>query len=209
VRTRDRFPAVGSKRFEFDNRLPASRDNERARPTRVVATRAAPATPPTHKPRRAPRIQALPPDARSLRWRPIRLPSVRPASSLPWRSLRGIRIHQHGFQPDGSSSPTPGTTSRKLAPRRTSDRASDRHCAQRNRFRSRSDPHWRHLRLRRRLFVTGTALFGASSLACGLAGSEDVLIGARLAQGLGAAMLTPAALSILTTTFADGRLSAR
>src|SRR5262249_27355618 len=48
---------------------------------------------------------------------------------------------------------------------------------------------------RRRLFVTGTALFGASSLACGLAGSEGVLVGARLAQGLGAAMMTPAALS--------------
>jgi len=58
---------------------------------------------------------------------------------------------------------------------------------------------------RRRLFVTGTLLFGASSLACGLAGSEGVLIGARLAQGLGAAMMTPAALSILTTTFAEGK----
>jgi MFS family permease len=58
---------------------------------------------------------------------------------------------------------------------------------------------------RRRLFVAGTLLFGASSLACGLAGSEGVLIGARLAQGLGAAMMTPAALSILTTTFAEGK----
>jgi EmrB/QacA subfamily drug resistance transporter len=58
---------------------------------------------------------------------------------------------------------------------------------------------------RRRLFVTGTLLFGTSSLACGLAGSEGVLIGARLAQGLGAAMMTPAALSILTTTFAEGK----
>jgi len=57
---------------------------------------------------------------------------------------------------------------------------------------------------RRRLFVAGTLLFGASSLACGLAGSEAVLIGARLAQGLGAAMMTPAALSILTTTFSEG-----
>src|SRR5262245_51587475 len=54
---------------------------------------------------------------------------------------------------------------------------------------------------RRRLFVAGTALFGVSSLACGLAGSEGMLVGARLAQGLGAAMMTPAALSILTTTF--------
>jgi EmrB/QacA subfamily drug resistance transporter len=58
---------------------------------------------------------------------------------------------------------------------------------------------------RRRLFVTGTLLFGASSLACGLAGSEVVLIGARLAQGLGAAMMTPAALSILTTSFTEGK----
>src|SRR5262249_42962735 len=54
---------------------------------------------------------------------------------------------------------------------------------------------------RRRLFAAGTRLFGASSVACGLAGSEGLLIGARLAQGLGAAMMTPAALSILTTTF--------
>jgi EmrB/QacA subfamily drug resistance transporter len=57
---------------------------------------------------------------------------------------------------------------------------------------------------RRRLFVAGTLLFGASSLACGLAASEGVLVGARLAQGLGAAMMTPAALSILTTTFSEG-----
>jgi EmrB/QacA subfamily drug resistance transporter len=57
---------------------------------------------------------------------------------------------------------------------------------------------------RRRLLVAGTALFGFSSLAGGLAGSEGVLIGARLAQGLGAAMMTPAALSILTTSFPDG-----
>jgi EmrB/QacA subfamily drug resistance transporter len=58
---------------------------------------------------------------------------------------------------------------------------------------------------RRRLFVAGTALFGISSLACGLAGSEGLLVGARLAQGLGAAMMTPAALSILTTTFTEGK----
>jgi len=54
---------------------------------------------------------------------------------------------------------------------------------------------------RRRLFVAGTSLFGITSLVCGLAGSEGVLIGARLAQGVGAAMMTPAALSILTTSF--------
>jgi EmrB/QacA subfamily drug resistance transporter len=54
---------------------------------------------------------------------------------------------------------------------------------------------------RRRVFVAGTLLFGLSSLVCGLAGTEAVLIGARLSQGLGAAMMTPAALSILTTSF--------
>src|ERR1700691_2489332 len=54
---------------------------------------------------------------------------------------------------------------------------------------------------RRRLLVAGTSLFGISSLVCGLAGSQGVLIGARLAQGIGAAMMTPAALSILTTSF--------
>ena len=58
---------------------------------------------------------------------------------------------------------------------------------------------------RRRLFVAGTALFGLSSLVGGLADSQGVLIGARLAQGLGAAMMTPAALSILTTTFHEDR----
>jgi MFS family permease len=46
---------------------------------------------------------------------------------------------------------------------------------------------------RRRLLVAGTSLFAISSLAAGLAGSEAVLIAARLAQGLGAAMMTPAA----------------
>ena len=54
---------------------------------------------------------------------------------------------------------------------------------------------------RRRLLVAGTTLFGISSLVCGLAGSEGVLIGGRLAQGIGAAMMSPAALSILTTSF--------
>jgi MFS family permease len=52
---------------------------------------------------------------------------------------------------------------------------------------------------RRRLLVAGTALFAAASLACGLAGSQGLLVGARLVQGFGAAMMTPAALSILTT----------
>lgn len=54
---------------------------------------------------------------------------------------------------------------------------------------------------RRRMLVTGASLFGISSLVCGLSGSEGILIGGRLAQGVGAAMMTPAALSILTTTF--------
>ena len=54
---------------------------------------------------------------------------------------------------------------------------------------------------RRRLLVAGTALFAAASLACGLADSQGLLVGGRLVQGFGAAMMTPAALSILTTTF--------
>src|SRR3954454_19712893 len=58
---------------------------------------------------------------------------------------------------------------------------------------------------RRRLLVAGTALFGLSSMAGGLAGTEGVLVGARLAQGLGAAMMLPAALSALTTTFSVAR----
>jgi EmrB/QacA subfamily drug resistance transporter len=57
---------------------------------------------------------------------------------------------------------------------------------------------------RRRLFLAGTTLFGISSLLGGLAASQGMLIAARLAQGLGAAMMTPAALSILTTSFTEG-----
>src|ERR1700737_714485 len=57
---------------------------------------------------------------------------------------------------------------------------------------------------RRRVLVAGTSLFGLASLIGGLAGSSGVLIGARLAQGAGAAMMLPAALSILTTTFSGG-----
>src|SRR6266581_1048380 len=57
---------------------------------------------------------------------------------------------------------------------------------------------------RRRVLVTGTALFALSSLAGGFANDAGVLIGARLAQGIGAAMMMPAALSILTTSFAEG-----
>jgi len=58
---------------------------------------------------------------------------------------------------------------------------------------------------RRRLFVAGLALFSASSLLCGLAWSEGSLIVFRAMQGLGGAMLAPAALALLMTTFAEGR----
>src|SRR6266700_6018477 len=58
---------------------------------------------------------------------------------------------------------------------------------------------------RRRLFVAGLALFTVSSLLDGLAWSESSLIAFRILQGLGAALLSPAALSILTTTFKEGR----
>jgi EmrB/QacA subfamily drug resistance transporter len=58
---------------------------------------------------------------------------------------------------------------------------------------------------RRRLFATGLALFAASSLLCGLAWSEASLIGFRALQGLGGALLAPAALSLLMTTFVEGR----
>jgi EmrB/QacA subfamily drug resistance transporter len=54
---------------------------------------------------------------------------------------------------------------------------------------------------RRRLFLAGLLLFTASSLASGLAWSPAALIASRAAQGLGAAMLSPAALSIITTTY--------
>jgi EmrB/QacA subfamily drug resistance transporter len=58
---------------------------------------------------------------------------------------------------------------------------------------------------RRRLLVAGTTLFGMSSLAGGLAASAGMLVGSRFVQGIGAAMMTPAALSILTTTFSEPR----
>jgi EmrB/QacA subfamily drug resistance transporter len=58
---------------------------------------------------------------------------------------------------------------------------------------------------RRRLFVAGLAVFAASSLLCGLAWSEGSLIAFRALQGLGGAMLAPAALALLMTTFAEGR----
>jgi EmrB/QacA subfamily drug resistance transporter len=58
---------------------------------------------------------------------------------------------------------------------------------------------------RRRIFLLGITLFTISSLVAGLAWSEASLIGARAFQGLGAAIITPAALSILSTTFVEGR----
>jgi EmrB/QacA subfamily drug resistance transporter len=54
---------------------------------------------------------------------------------------------------------------------------------------------------RRLIFITGIVIFTASSLACGLAGSEDVLIAARIVQGAGAALMNPATLSIIAATF--------
>jgi EmrB/QacA subfamily drug resistance transporter len=58
---------------------------------------------------------------------------------------------------------------------------------------------------RRRMFVAGLALFTASSLACGLAGSPLALVAFRAVQGLGAAIVAPAALSIISNTFTEGR----
>ncbi len=58
---------------------------------------------------------------------------------------------------------------------------------------------------RRRVLVTGIATIAISSLVGGFAQSAGVLVGARLAQGLGAALTLPTALSILTTKFAEGR----
>jgi EmrB/QacA subfamily drug resistance transporter len=57
---------------------------------------------------------------------------------------------------------------------------------------------------RRRIFLVGIVLFTVSSLLAGLAWSETSLIAARAFQGLGAAVITPAALSILSTTFTEG-----
>jgi EmrB/QacA subfamily drug resistance transporter len=57
---------------------------------------------------------------------------------------------------------------------------------------------------RRRVFMGGLVLFALASLGGGLAQSEGQLIAARAVQGLGAAILSPAALSIVTTTFRDG-----
>jgi EmrB/QacA subfamily drug resistance transporter len=58
---------------------------------------------------------------------------------------------------------------------------------------------------RRVVFMAGLVIFSVGSLLCGFAWDDTSLIGARALQGLGAATVTPAALSILTTTFTEGR----
>jgi EmrB/QacA subfamily drug resistance transporter len=62
---------------------------------------------------------------------------------------------------------------------------------------------------RRRMLRLGLALFGAASLAAGLAHEQSVLFAARGAQGLGSALIAPAALSALTTTFTGGAQRAK
>jgi EmrB/QacA subfamily drug resistance transporter len=57
---------------------------------------------------------------------------------------------------------------------------------------------------RRRVFVGGLLLFAIASLVGGLASSQEMLVGARAAQGLGGAIVSPASLAIITTTFTDG-----
>src|SRR5205814_5706067 len=57
---------------------------------------------------------------------------------------------------------------------------------------------------RRRVFLIGVVIFTVASLLCGLAWSEGVLIAARAVQGVGAAVITPSALSIVMTTFEEG-----
>lgn len=58
---------------------------------------------------------------------------------------------------------------------------------------------------RRRMFVLGLGLYAVSSLVGGLATGPEVLIAARAVQGLGGAVLFPATLSLVNTTFAEGR----
>ena len=54
---------------------------------------------------------------------------------------------------------------------------------------------------RRKIFVLGIVVFTLASLLCGLAGSSEMLIGARVLQGAGAALMNPATLSIIAATF--------
>src|SRR5262249_43555645 len=62
---------------------------------------------------------------------------------------------------------------------------------------------------RKRLFLLGLVIFTGASLLDGLASSEGMLIGARALQGLGAALISPGALSIIATTFEEGAERAR
>jgi EmrB/QacA subfamily drug resistance transporter len=62
---------------------------------------------------------------------------------------------------------------------------------------------------RKRLFLVGLVIFTGASLLDGLATGETMLIGARALQGLGAALISPAALSIISTTFDEGKERAR
>jgi EmrB/QacA subfamily drug resistance transporter len=62
---------------------------------------------------------------------------------------------------------------------------------------------------RRRVFAAGLALFTLASLLCGLAGSQGMLVAARALQGIGGAIIAPAALSIIITTFKDRESRAR
>jgi EmrB/QacA subfamily drug resistance transporter len=57
---------------------------------------------------------------------------------------------------------------------------------------------------RRRVFLTGTAMFTLSSLACAVAGSQGLLIGARGVQGIAGAVMSPATLAIITSTLPEG-----
>ncbi len=62
---------------------------------------------------------------------------------------------------------------------------------------------------RRRVFVAGTAVFVLASLACALADSRSLLIGARALQGIGGAIISPASLAIIATSFKEGRERSR
>src|SRR5215813_12673924 len=62
---------------------------------------------------------------------------------------------------------------------------------------------------RKRIFLVGLVIFTTASLLDGLASSEAMLIGSRALQGLGAALISPAALSIISTTFEEGAERAR
>src|SRR5437763_5966089 len=57
---------------------------------------------------------------------------------------------------------------------------------------------------RRRLFMIGLVVFALASLTCGLAQSTGMLVASRAVQGVGAAIISPATPSIITTTFAEG-----